>query len=465
LSREAANNIRADFPSEDDRFNMEASRVMAMLEIDDPATIRKVYARINNKSHPTQDFHYLAVIAQMGAVRDETYTGVLAEALLGLGKKLTQQNVVVESNWPPRFAELVGELIRVYPALDEALAVHPDLARPENVPIAAKLSGLNRREAARRFLTTVRDDGEFPISDALIDLFSLLPTEDVRPILRRRWNDRSARDAIVGYLGIHPDELDRSKIIVHLESASPETLKASLAGLLEMPQGIPAKELVPILARLRASFSEPKEVAIRRQIVAVLNQHMGQRFRISDGENDAKTTALNYRPVFAWFEKAHPEEAKRLSAAGDDEATIRKLLPTVNWEAGNVERGRTLYRDRGCQTCHGGSMRLGPDLKGVARRLSRDDLLTSILNPSRDVSPAYRVTNFDTKDGKRINGVLVYDSNEAVIVQTSAAETRRIAALEIESRTPSAKSLMPDGLLKGLKPEDLADLLAFLAKQ
>jgi hypothetical protein len=61
--------------------------------------------------------------------------------------------------------------------------------------------------------------------------------------------------------------------------------------------------------------------------------------------------------------------------------------------------------------------------------------------------------------------VLVYDSNEAVIVQTGATETRRIAASEIESRLPSAKSLMPDGLLKGLKPEDLADLFAFLQKQ
>ncbi len=90
--------------------------------------------------------------------------------------------------------------------------------------------------------------------------------------------------------------------------------------------------------------------------------------------------------------------------------------------------------------------------------------MTSIVNPSRDVAPAYRVSNIDTKDGKRISGIVVYESTEALIVQTGAAETKRIAGADIESRLPSRKSLMPDGLLKGMKREDLADLFAYLTK-
>ena len=102
---------------------------------------------------------------------------------------------------------------------------------------------------------------------------------------------------------------------------------------------------------------------------------------------------------------------------------------------------------------------------GATRRLSRDDLLTASVNPSRDVAPAYRTTDIDLKDAKRISGIVVFESADGLIVQTGAAETRRVATEDIDSRTPSSKSLMPDGLLKGIKPEELADLFAFLAKQ
>jgi putative heme-binding domain-containing protein len=64
-----------------------------------------------------------------------------------------------------------------------------------------------------------------------------------------------------------------------------------------------------------------------------------------------------------------------------------------------------------------------------------------------------------------MTGVVVFESADGLIVQIGAAETRRIATEDIESTTPSPKSLMPDGLLRGLKPEDLADLFAFLDKQ
>ena len=109
--------------------------------------------------------------------------------------------------------------------------------------------------------------------------------------------------------------------------------------------------------------------------------------------------------------------------------------------------------------------RLGPDLAGVTKRLSRDDLLSAIVNPSRDVAPAYRTNNIDLKDGKRLTGIVVFESADGLLVQTGATETKRIAAADIESRTPSLKSLMPDGLLRGLRPKDIADLFAFLEKQ
>jgi len=49
-----------------------------------------------------------------------------------------------------------------------------------------------------------------------------------------------------------------------------------------------------------------------------------------------------------------------------------------------------------------------------------------------------------------------------LIIQTGATTTVRINTPDIVSRLPSNRSLMPDGLLKDVKPGDLADLYSYL---
>jgi putative heme-binding domain-containing protein len=453
------------FPSTDPHENTEISRLVAMLEVDDPEAFRKVLSQITEVSHPTQDFHYLTVLSRLSGRRNLNQKRDIADALVALDKKLAKRNVQVKQNWPARFSELVGELLSANPELQEMLATHPDLTRPGNILIAVKLTGDNRKQAATRFLATVRDNAEFPLSADLIDLLAKLPADDVLPVIRTRWSDRSARELLVKYLAEKPIPADRGKFLEILEVASGESLNAALSGLEKLPRDQSPANLVPLFARLRQSLSDPKEASIRKRLVALINRQAGQMFSVTETKTDSPTLAAAYGPLFTWFEREHSELAKKLTTAGEDEEAIRKLFPSVKWQAGDVERGRKVYRDRGCQTCHGGTTRIGPDLASVSKRFSREDLLTAIVNPSRDVAPAYRVTNIETKDGKRISGIIIYESTETLLLQTGAAETKRIAGGDIESRTPSAKSLMPDGLLKGIKSEELADLFAFLASQ
>jgi putative heme-binding domain-containing protein len=345
------------------------------------------------------------------------------------------------------------------------LAGHAALVQPGHVVVAAKLTGAVRAEAAKRFLTAVRKDEEFPLSAELIDLVASLPPDEFRPVLRARWSELAMREAIVRRLADRPETVDRSRFLDVLETAPADVMRASLSALAALPRDDSPAHLLPLLLRLRQSLAEPKEGRLRTEIVSLINRQAGQGLIILESKTEAASLAKAYQPVFEWFEQAHPVEAKRLNAGSENEATIRAMLPAVKWDAGDVERGRKLFRDRGCLACHGVSARIGPDLAGVSKRFSRNDLLTAIVNPSRDVAPAYRVSNVDLKDGKRLSGIVVFESADGLIVQTGAAETRRIANDDIESRTPSPKSLMPDGLLKGIKPEELADLFAFLAKQ
>jgi putative heme-binding domain-containing protein len=153
--------------------------------------------------------------------------------------------------------------------------------------------------------------------------------------------------------------------------------------------------------------------------------------------------------------------AKLGGADGVDVEGWRKRLAGIDWSAGDADRGRALFTKASCATCHSGGLALGPDLRGVAGRFSRDDLLTAVVQPSKDVSPRYRTTQLATADGKVYQGLIVYEAVDGLILQTGAATTVRIGG-GIESRGVTDTSLMPAGLLDKLSDGDIADLLAYL---
>jgi putative heme-binding domain-containing protein len=97
----------------------------------------------------------------------------------------------------------------------------------------------------------------------------------------------------------------------------------------------------------------------------------------------------------------------------------------------------------------------------VGKRFSRNDLLTTLIQPSKDVSPRYRTTRLVTERGTVHQGIILYDAPGSVLLQTGPAETVRLGG-KLE-RSPSPRSLMPAGLLDPLRDEQIADLLAYLS--
>ena len=105
---------------------------------------------------------------------------------------------------------------------------------------------------------------------------------------------------------------------------------------------------------------------------------------------------------------------------------------------------------------------LGPDLNGVAKRFSREDLFAAIVDPNRDVSARYQTTIIQTKGGKSYSGMVFYEAVDGLLLRNATQQTFRIETADIDERRQSPVSLMPAGLLKGLPPSDYADLYAYL---
>jgi putative heme-binding domain-containing protein len=98
----------------------------------------------------------------------------------------------------------------------------------------------------------------------------------------------------------------------------------------------------------------------------------------------------------------------------------------------------------------------------VTGRFARDDLLTAILQPGRDVPARYRTELVATADGQVYQGMVVYEAVDGLILQTGATTTVRLGGDQIESRRDAPGSLMPTGLLDRLSDRDIADLYAYL---
>src|SRR5262249_41700099 len=134
----------------------------------------------------------------------------------------------------------------------------------------------------------------------------------------------------------------------------------------------------------------------------------------------------------------------------------------LDWSAGDTGRGHGVFVRASCASCHSVAQALGPDLRGVAGRFSREDLFTAILQPSPDISPRYPTTAAATTERTLYQGVVIYEATDGVLLQTGPATTVRIRGDLIESRRFTDLSLMPAGLLDKFSDSDLADLYAYL---
>jgi putative membrane-bound dehydrogenase-like protein len=462
ISGRIARVVRPMFPTGQPRLDDELARLLAILDDDDPTVPAKVASFWTPNSSPTRDMHFLIVFSRLRGSSSGELTPRVAHALLSLDRKLKGQELRSKQTWNERLAEVTRTLLGKDPSLGDALLRDPEFIAPAHVPVALCLEGEQRAKAARLFLKAAGDGAEAAWSGTLIDLLDVLPPAEARPVLRSLWNDFSLRDGVLVRLAKTPDPVDRDKFLWGVESDQPAIHNAALGALQTLPRDARPEGLVPLLRLLRRSLNEPREASLRKRLTALVARQSGESFAVSESATDPISLRRAYAALFQWFERKYPASLAALNGAAVDLTGWKERLKSVDWAKGDSARGAAVFRARGCQTCHTGQRALGPDLTGVASRFSRDDLFTAILAPSLDVSPLYRTTLIETREGQVYSGLVAFESADGVILQTGATTTARLGTPDIAARKPSSRSLMPDGLLQDLTAGDLADLYRYL---
>jgi putative heme-binding domain-containing protein len=135
---------------------------------------------------------------------------------------------------------------------------------------------------------------------------------------------------------------------------------------------------------------------------------------------------------------------------------------------GDAVRGKNLFFGQStlqCKTCHrigddGG--RAGPDLSDIGKKLTREQILESLFEPSKTIAPEYRTQLIETIDGRTFTGVVVSKTEKEVLIRDAQDKETRIATNEIEQTSNQPQSIMPQGLLRDLTPQQAADLVEYL---
>ncbi len=178
---------------------------------------------------------------------------------------------------------------------------------------------------------------------------------------------------------------------------------------------------------------------------------------------EAVTAALAHpnplvRDLFERF--ATPEQRiERLGSNIDGQ----KLLALT----GDIDRGRELFFAAGfqCGQCHqvakkGG--RLGPDLSDVAKRLSKMQIIESLLAPSKTIEAKYLTHAVETNAGVIHTGLLVEKTQTEMALRVLGDKEVRLPLTDILNAQTLQTSLMPDNLLRDATPRQAGDLLAYL---
>ena len=135
------------------------------------------------------------------------------------------------------------------------------------------------------------------------------------------------------------------------------------------------------------------------------------------------------------------------------EDVIARYLPAASGQ-GDVENGRGVFAKH-CATCH----RYGALGNDVGPNLATTDyhtpetLLVQILDPNRDVDPAFQQYLVVDHAGRSYNGIIASQTAASMTLRDAEGKEVEILSSDVENVTNLGRSLMPEGIEKSIAPQ------------
>ncbi len=304
-------------------------------------------------------------------------------------------------------------------AIREALALIADPATPTD-----------QRLLHTRTFGEVRHPDAFPV---LLQLATATPSvpPGVKP------NSPQLRSAAFAALGAYDDPSIPTQVLTALPNLPTEVRPAAFALLLHRPAW----------TRLLLDHVESARIP-----ASVVPADFADRLRTHRDSGIAQTAA-----------RLLPTTTAGSSTPSDVQQQIAFIEAALRESPGNPYAGESTYLQR-CASCHrlffkGGN--IGPELT----RYQRDNLATlllSIVHPNAEIREGYQYITVETHDGRNLAGFQVDRDHQVTVLRGLDGQDITLAAREIKEVQPMGRSLMPEGLLSDLSPQQIRDFFAYL---
>jgi putative heme-binding domain-containing protein len=202
------------------------------------------------------------------------------------------------------------------------------------------------------------------------------------------------------------------------------------------------------------------------------------------------STAMTLAQTLASGTLTEPEKGSAIAAGlASDRPEIRALFERFRGPAerprlhrhdatailrltGDPDQGKKLLDPAGklaaCFACHqigGSGLAFGPALDGIGARLDPRQILESLLAPAKSVAADYALWTAEMKSGETTRGFLLSRDDTRIVLRTGPGLEQSLATAEVAQLKPEPLSAMPEGLVDALSPQELADLVAWLASR
>jgi putative heme-binding domain-containing protein len=320
----------------------------------------------------------------------------------------------------------------------EELSASPHEAVRDRTMQLAVLFG--DKKAIAQLMSSVRETQAKPEKRvAALELLLQKQLPELLPILRTLVGEPAMRGAAVRGLASFNAADTPELILKHYANLTEAEKSDAIQTLASRPAYASA-----LLDAVEKGTVQRKDISpfIARQIVALKNPQLSQKLE----------------KVWGVIRLASKERAALT-------AKYKAILTSESLKKADFTKGKAVFA-KNCASCHklyGEGGAIGPELTG-SQRNNLDYILENVIDPSAVVAREYTVTNIDLKNGRTVSGIIAQETERALTVQTPN-EKLIIAKSDIETRTQTNVSMMPEGLFDKMAEDEVRDLVAFLMRK
>ncbi|PAW80985.1 MAG: hypothetical protein B9S33_17625 [Pedosphaera sp. Tous-C6FEB] len=236
---------------------------------------------------------------------------------------------------------------------------------------------------------------------------------------------------------------------------------------------------VPLLGRV---LTEEKDIRLRQAALTALGDLPGpaadtlltqQLTLLADKKLSPELhlellEAAAKRPALANVGRASSSPLLLNTPPPSQEASRMLALRLVALAGGDTAEGKRIFFEHPgaqCLRCHavrGNGGIVGPGLTGVGKRLTREQLLESIVLPNQTISAGFENATIVLKSGVSHNGLVKSETATELVLDSPEDGKLTLKKGDIEKRIRGL-SAMPEGVDKLMTRRELRDLVEYLA--